>query len=485
MVQNPKWSKKSELQSFSNSFKKKREFRSETNHMKTINPATGKLIKDYKEMGFGEVDQIIQKANQAQILWKQKSFEQRAAYLNRIADLLKDQKEELGRLMAEEMGKPLQQGIGEAEKCAWVCEYYAEHAEEFLSDEAVETDASKSYVTFNPLGVVLAIMPWNFPFWQLFRFAAPALMAGNGAILKHSENTTGCALKIEEIIHEAGVPEDLFRTIIRDKSEMKEVVQHEGIAAVTLTGSTKAGKAVASQAGEALKKTVLELGGSDPSIILKDADIKASAETCVNSRLLNSGQSCIAAKRFVVVEDVYDEFVEEFTSLMKSRKVGDPFDEDTDLGPMARTDLRDQLHEQVQKSVEKGASLLLGGEKPDGDGAYYPVSILADVQPGMPAYSEELFGPVASIIKVRDENEAIRVANDTNYGLGASVYSQDVAHAEEIAATKLEAGCCFVNDFVKSDPRLPFGGIKHSGYGRELGLYGIHEFVNTKTVYIK
>ncbi|MGN8225871.1 NAD-dependent succinate-semialdehyde dehydrogenase [Gracilimonas sp. BCB1] len=453
--------------------------------MKTINPTTGNVIKEYDEMSFDEVDEIIQKANAAQADWKKIAFETRGSYLKKIANILREQKEELGRLMAEEMGKPLQQGIGEAEKCAWVCEYYAEHAEEFLKDDAVKTDASKSYVTFNPLGVVLAIMPWNFPFWQLFRFAAPALMAGNGAVLKHSENTTGCALKIEEIIHEAGIPKDLFRTIVRDKSTMKEVIQHEGIAAVTLTGSTRAGKAVAAQAGEMLKKAVLELGGSDPSIILSDADTKASAETSVNSRLLNSGQSCIAAKRFVVVEDVYDEFLAEFTALMKSRKVGDPFEEDTDVGPQARIDLRDQLHEQVQESIKNGAELVLGGGKPEGKSAFYPVTILSNVKPGMPAYSEELFGPVASIIKVKDEEEAIRVANDTNYGLGASVYSQDVEHAEEIAATKLEAGCCFVNDFVKSDPRLPFGGIKNSGYGRELGLYGIHEFVNTKTVYVK
>lgn len=382
------------------------------------------------------------------------------------------------------MGKPLQQGVGEAEKCAWVCEYYADNAADFLSDDHIESDASKSYVTFNPMGVVLAIMPWNFPFWQLFRFAAPALMAGNGAVLKHSENTSGCALEIENIIHEAGVPKDLFRSIIRDKNGMKEVVQHPGIAAVTLTGSTGAGKAVASQAGEMLKKTVLELGGSDPSIILEDADIKASTESCVNSRLLNSGQSCIAAKRFVVVEKVYDEFVEEFTRLMESRIVGDPFDEDTDVGPQARVDLRDGLHEQVTKSVEKGAKLILGGEKPKGDGAFYPVTILTDVVPGMPAYDEELFGPVASIIKVKDEDEAIRVANDTQYGLGASIYSQNTEHAEQLAAEKLQAGCCFVNELVKSDPRLPFGGIKQSGYGRELSLYGIREFVNTKTVYI-
>lgn len=453
--------------------------------MKTINPANGELLEEYDETSFEEIDTIIQNANKAQANWKEQNLDQRAAFLNEIAAKLREEKDELGRLMAKEMGKPLQQGIGEAEKCAWVCEYYADHAAEFLKNEPVETDASKSYVTYTPIGVVLAIMPWNFPFWQLFRFAAPALMAGNGAILKHSENVTGCALKIEQIIHEAGIPKDLFRTIIRDKSRMKEVVQHEGIAAVTLTGSTRAGKAVASQAGEVLKKTVLELGGSDPSLILQDADIQKSAETCVNSRLLNSGQSCIAAKRFVVVEEVYDEFMEVFTSLMKSKTVGDPLDEKTDVGPQAREDLRDQLHEQVRKSVDKGATLVIGGEKPEGSGAYYPVTILTDVKPGMPAYEEELFGPVASVIKVKNEEDAIRVANETQYGLGASVYSKDTARAEKIAAEKIEAGCCFVNEFVKSDPRLPFGGIKNSGYGRELGPFGIREFVNIKTVYIR
>jgi succinate-semialdehyde dehydrogenase/glutarate-semialdehyde dehydrogenase len=453
--------------------------------MKTINPANGKTLQEYDEMSFAEVDEIIQRANVAQKKWKTKSFEERAVYLNKMAMLLRDQKKELGRLMAKEMGKPVAQGIGEAEKCAWVCEFYAENAQEFLKNNVIKTDASKSYVTFNPLGVVLAIMPWNYPFWQLFRFAAPALMAGNGALLKHSENVTGCALKIEEIIHEAGIPADLFRTIIRDKSEMKEVIQHRGIAAVTLTGSTRAGKAVASQAGESLKKTVLELGGSDPSIILKDADIKASAKTCAHSRLLNSGQSCIASKRFIVVEEVYDQFMEELTAIMKSKTVGDPFDENSDLGPIARMDLRETLHQQVQESVENGAYLVMGGEIPQGEGTYYPVTILADVKPGMPAYHEELFGPVASVIKVKNEAEAIKTANDTDYGLGASIYSQNVKHAEEIAANQLVAGCCFVNEFVKSDPRLPFGGIKHSGYGRELGLYGIREFVNTKTVYVK
>lgn len=453
--------------------------------MKTINPTTGAELEDYTEMHQDEIEEIIVKANEAQSVWKAQEISNRALYLNNIADLLREQKEELGKLMATEMGKPLQQGIGEAEKCAWVCEYYAENAEDFLAEDTVKTDATKSYVTFNPLGVVLAIMPWNFPFWQLFRFVAPSLMAGNGAILKHSENVSGCALKIEEIIHEAGIPKDLFRTIIRDKSNMKEVVQHPGIAAVTLTGSTRAGKAVAAQAGEMLKKTVLELGGSDPSLILKDADLEASAETCVHSRLLNSGQSCIAAKRFIVVEEVYDEFLKIFTEKMSSRKVGDPLVEGTDIGPQARLDLRDQLHQQVIDSVKAGANLHMGGEKPEGEGAFYPVTILTNVKPGMPAYEEELFGPVASVIKVKDEEEAIRVANDTQYGLGASVYSEDLERAETIARDELEAGCCFVNEFVKSDPRLPFGGVKKSGYGRELGLYGIHEFVNTKTVYIK
>ena len=452
--------------------------------MKTINPANGKVLQEYSEMEIGEIDSIIQKANTAQENWKTKSFEERAEYLRKIAEILKARKHDLAELMAREMGKPLAQGVGEAEKCGWVCEYYADNAASFLEDDMIETDASKSYVTFNPMGVVLAIMPWNFPFWQLFRFAAPALMAGNGAVLKHSENSTGCALEIEKIIHEAGIPEDLFRTIIRDKSGMKEVVQHQGIAAVTLTGSTRAGKAVAAQAGETLKKTVLELGGSDPYLILEDANIKKAAETCATSRLINSGQSCIAAKRFIVTEKVYEEFVEEFTRIMKSKKVGDPLEEGTDIGPQAREDLRDGLHDQVQESVQKGAKILLGGEKPVEAGAYYPVTILENVRSGMPAYKEELFGPVAAIIKVKDEEEAIKVANDTNFGLGAAVFSEDLEKAEEIAANKLEAGCCFVNEFVKSDPRLPFGGIKRSGYGRELSLYGIREFVNAKTVYV-
>lgn len=453
--------------------------------MRTINPTTGKTIREYSEMNISEVLDIISDANTAQNEWAYQSLSKRAAFLIRIAELLKERKKELGSLMTKEMGKPISQSFGEIEKCVWVCEYYAKHAKEFLEDKTIETGAAKSYVTFKPLGVILSIMPWNFPFWQVFRFAAPALMAGNGIILSHSENVTGCALQIEKLFHELGFPKNLFRTILVKDENMKPVIQHDGVAAVTLTGSAKAGRIVASQAGEALKKTVLELGGSDPSIILSDADIGKSVEHCVNSRLLNSGQTCIAAKRFIVVEDIYDEFVSEFKQLMEAKKVGDPFEEGTDIGPMAREDLRDQLHEQVEQSVAKGAELILGGYKPDISGAFYPVTILENVQKDMPAYEEELFGPVAAVIKVKDEEEAIKVANDSVYGLGASIYSQNRERAEEIAARHIEAGCCFVNDFVKSDPRLPFGGIKQSGYGRELGLFGIREFVNIKTVYVK
>lgn len=387
--------------------------------------------------------------------------------------------------MALEMGKPLPQGRGEAEKCAWLCDHYAEHAQGYLKNIPVKTEASQSYVTFEPLGVVLAIMPWNFPFWQLIRFGIPALLAGNGVILKHSENTTGCALKIEELIHEAGVPKDLFRTIVVHKSNMKPIVQHPGISAISLTGSTRAGKVVAAQAGEMLKKTVLELGGSDPYLILEDANIEQAAAICATSRLINSGQSCIAAKRFIVVEPVYNAFLEAFEAELRSRKVGHPLEDNVDIGPLARADLRELLHQQVSQSVEAGAHLLMGGEIPEGEGYFYPVTLLTHIPKGSPAYEEELFGPVAAVLKVKDEAEAIAVANSSEYGLGAAVFSNDEEHAAYIAAEQLEAGCCFVNDFVKSDPRVPFGGIKQSGYGRELGEFGIREFVNTKTVWIK
>lgn len=452
--------------------------------MKTINPATGKLIKEYENTSYEQFERIVEQANLVQKEWKKNSYWVRGVYLNRIAELLRERKEELAESMALEMGKPLKQGIGEIEKCAWVCEFYAEKAEEFLSDQEVNSDASKSYVAFNPLGIILSIMPWNFPFWQFFRFAAPALMAGNGIILKHSENTTGCALKIEEIVHESGIPNNLVQAIFVPNDEMKTIIQHEAIAAITFTGSTSAGKTVAAQAGEALKKTVLELGGSDPYIILKDADIELAAEKCATSRLVNSGQSCVAAKRFIVEEEVYEEFLAAFTTILKSKKTGNPFKEGTDVGPIAREDLRDELHDQIKESIEMGAKVILGCEKPKAEGAFYPISILSEVKAGMPAYEEELFGPVAAIIRAKNEEDAIRIANDSVYGLGAGIFSKDVDKAEQIASEKLEAGCCFVNDFVKSDPRLPFGGIKQSGYGRELGSFGIKEFVNVKTVWV-
>ncbi len=451
--------------------------------MESVNPATGEVIASYDNMKNQEIEAIAQQANEAQSKWRKRSFDKRAALLRKAADLLESNKEEYAELMAREMGKPLPQGISESEKCAWVCSYYADHAETFLENELIESDADKSYITYNPLGTVLAIMPWNFPFWQLFRFAAPALMAGNAAILKHASNVSGCALAIEELLHDAGIPEPLFRTILADRDQVKSLIQNEHIAAVTLTGSTGAGMSVASTAGSEIKKSVLELGGSDPYLILADADIEKAAETCVTSRLINSGQSCIAAKRFIVVEDNYDLFIENIRKLMKGKRIGDPFEEDTDVGPMAREDLRDELQDQVQKSIEAGANCVLGGQIPDRKGSYYPPTILTEVTEGMPAYEEELFGPVASVIKVKNEQEAIRVANDSDFGLGAAVFSRDADRAERIAAEELEAGCCFVNAFVKSDPRLPFGGIKQSGYGRELSHLGIREFVNTKTVY--
>lgn len=450
--------------------------------MKTINPTTGETIKEYEQMDTQQLDEIVQNASIAQEQWRDHTFHDRASFLQNVADLLKENKAEYAELMTREMGKPIAQAESEIEKCAWVCNYYAENGADFLADEHIETDAQKSYVTYNPLGVVLAIMPWNFPFWQVFRFAAPALMAGNGAVLKHAANVTGCALAIEELLDEAGIPESLFKTVVADNDQTQELIKHPEIAAVTLTGSVRAGKAVASTAGSELKKSVLELGGSDPYVVLADADIEAAAETCVTSRLLNNGQSCIAAKRWILVEDIYEEFLEKVKERMESQEMGDPFDRNIDIGPIARDDLREKLHEQVSESIDAGAECILGGKIPDRKGYFYPPTILTNVTKGMPAYEEELFGPVASVIKVTDEDEALEVANDTDFGLGAAVFSENIKKAEDIAANKLRAGNCFINDFVKSDPRLPFGGIKKSGFGRELSHFGIKEFVNIKTV---
>jgi len=448
------------------------------------NPATGQPIRDYAETPPDEVAAILRDARAAWTAWRLVPFAARAEILRRAAALLRQRRDDLGRLMALEMGKPLAQGRAEADKCAWVCEYYAETAAGFLAPEEVETDASRSYVAFEPIGPVLAVMPWNFPLWQVFRFAAPALMAGNTGLLKHASNVSGCALAIEEILHAAGLPKAAFRTLLVGSKRVGAIIEAPEVAAVTLTGSTPAGRAVAERAGACLKKSVLELGGSDPYLILEDADLEMAAETCAASRLINGGQSCIAAKRFVVVDAVREHFTDLLVERMRARRTGDPLDEATQVGPQARRDLRDDLHRQVQESLDKGARLLLGGEVPDGPGAFYPPSVLTDVAPGMPAYDEELFGPVAAIVSARDETDAVRIANDSPFGLGAAVFTRDLERGERIAREEIEAGSCFVNAFVKSDPRLPFGGIKQSGYGRELALFGIREFVNVKTVYV-
>jgi succinate-semialdehyde dehydrogenase/glutarate-semialdehyde dehydrogenase len=386
--------------------------------------------------------------------------------------------------MALEMGKPLQGGRAEIDKCVDVCEYYAKNGAKFLENEMVGTDASKSYVNFQPIGIVLAVMPWNFPFWQVFRFLAPALMAGNAALLKHASNVFGCAIEIEKIIIEAGFPENLMRTLLITGNEVEQVIENPLVQAVSLTGSTEAGKKVAAKAGSLLKKSVLELGGSDPYLILEDADIELATESCVNSRLINSGQSCIAAKRFIVVKSIEHQFTELFRKKMAEKIMGDPMDKKTDIGPQARPDLRNDLHQQVLKSVKIGAKCILGGSIPAGNHSFYPPTILTEVKKGMPAYEEELFGPVAAIISADDQEDAIRIANDTIFGLGAAVFTSDLKLGETIASRFLDAGSCFVNAMVKSDPRLPFGGIRQSGYGRELGVYGIREFVNVKTVLV-
>ncbi len=452
--------------------------------LRSINPANGELIQEYPQTSPEDVAAVLSGARAAFEDWRRARFAARAEPLRRAAALLRQRKEDLARLMALEMGKPLAQGRAEAEKCAWVCEYYAETAERFLAPEEIATDASRSFVTFPPLGVVLAVMPWNFPLWQVFRFAAPALMAGNAGLLKHASNVSGTGLAIEQVLHAAGLPPPLFRTLLVGSGRVASLIEAPEVVAVTLTGSTPAGKAVAAKAGSLLKKTVLELGGSDPYVVLEDADLTPTVEACVTARLINSGQSCIAAKRFVVVEAVRRRFEELFVEAMRARRLGDPL-QDVDVGPLARRDLRDELHQQVVRSVERGARLLLGGAVPEGPGAFYPPTVLTGVTKGMPAYEEELFGPVAAIIGVKNEAEAVRVANDTAFGLGAAVFTRDVARGERVAAERLEAGSCFVNAFVKSDPRLPFGGIKESGYGRELSSFGIREFVNVKTVYVK
>ena len=452
-------------------------------NIQSINPATGEVLESFQEMTTSEVDRILEAAYTTFHEWRSRPFVDRAKKMREAARVLRAAREKYARTMALEMGKPIVQGEAEVEKCASVCDYYAEHAEAFLADQPRETDASRSYVRFEPLGPVLAIMPWNFPFWQVFRFAAPALMAGNAGILKHASNVPRCALHIEDVFREAGFPEGLFRVVLVGTGMVPAIIADPRIRAATLTGSDSAGSKVAEQAGRELKKTVLELGGSDPFIVLEDADIKKAAKAAAEARLINSGQSCIAAKRFIAVEKIADTFLEVFVSEMRSRRMGDPLDRATQVGPQARDDLRASLHRQVEESVKRGAELLLGGRIPEGPGAFYPPTVLAAVNKGMPAFDEETFGPVAAVIRARDEADAIRLANDSQFGLGASLWTQDLDRAERLVR-QIEVGCIFVNEVVKSDPRLPFGGVKRSGYGRELSEYGIREFVNIKSVWM-
>jgi succinate-semialdehyde dehydrogenase/glutarate-semialdehyde dehydrogenase len=452
--------------------------------LQSINPTDGSLIREYPEATDAEVARALSEASVAFESWRRTSFDERAAILRRTAALLRERRDALARQMAIEMGKPVTQGRAETDKCAGVCDYYAEHAARLLAPEPAPTEARTSYVAFEPLGAVLAVMPWNFPLWQVLRFAAPALMAGNVGLLKHASNVTGVALEIEAILHAAGLPSAAFRTLVVPSSRVAALIESKHVAAVTLTGSTPAGRAVAAKAGACLKKSVLELGGSDAYVVLEDADLEAAAEACAASRLINGGQSCIAAKRFVVVEPVRREFEELLVERMRLRLMGDPLDEATAVGPQARTDLRDELHRQVEASVARGARVRLGGVVPSGPGAFYPPSVLSSVAPGMPAFDEELFGPVAAVVAATDERDAIRLANQSAFGLGAAVFTRDLARGERIARHELQAGSCFVNAFVRSDPRLPFGGIRESGYGRELGAFGIREFVNVKTVYV-
>lgn len=450
--------------------------------IQSINPATRALIATYPEAEPDEIVANVEKAHRAFLLWRQRDVSERAVPMRAAARILGEQAKDLARLMAEEMGKPVTDGVAEVQKCATACDYFADNAARFLAREAVAMDGARGLVTFQPLGVILAVMPWNFPFWQVIRFAAPALMAGNAAVLKHSSNVPACALEVEKIFQEAQFPQDLFRTLLIGSAAVDTVIEHPHIRAVTLTGSGPAGRAVARKAGEMLKKTVLELGGSDAYLVLGDSDVQQAAELSVKGRLVNSGQSCIAAKRFIVVDGLRSSFEQLFVEKMQAVKVGDPMQDDTQVGPMARHDLRDSLHDQVQKSIDMGARCLCGGHIPNDRGAYYPPTVLTDVKKGMPAYDEELFGPVAAVIPVKDEAQAIETANDSAFGLGGGIFTRDIEHGERLAIEAIDAGFVCVNDTVRSDPRLPFGGIKESGYGRELSHYGIREFVNIKTV---
>jgi len=456
--------------------------------IETVNPATGARIRRYEEMPPETVRDTIDRTQAAFLAWRERSYDQRAEALRRAERVLLARKREFGELITREMGKAVRLAVAEVEKCAWNCRHYADHGEGYLRPRSVATDMSRSYVTYRPLGVILAIMPWNLPFWQVFRFAAPALMAGNAVVLKHASNCTGSALAIEEIFREADFPEDLFRTLLLPGRAVADAMRHEAVRGVTLTGSEGTGRVVASQAGDLLKKVVLELGGSDPYLILEDQDeasLDRAAEICAAARMNVSGQVCISAKRLIAVDAVREAFTRKLRDRLAQVRCGDPMRDETDMGPLARQDLREEVHRQVVESVDRGAALLLGGKPLEGPGFFYPPTLLADVRKGMPACDEEVFGPVAAVLVARDDAEAIRIANDTRFGLGAAVFTRDAARGEAIAAQELQAGICTVNTAVFSDPRLPFGGVKASGHGRECSEEGIREFTNVKAVSVR
>ena len=450
----------------------------------SINPATGKQLASMATWHADQIESVLARVAAASAPWADTPLADRCALLRRLAAALRQRQDELASLITNEMGKLLRESRAEVEKCALACDYYADMAPEFLADETLKSDASRSYIQYQPLGTVLAIMPWNFPLWQVFRFAAPALAAGNTALLKHAANVSQCALAIESVFTSAGFPDDVFRTLLINAEQVSTVIADLRVHAVTLTGSERAGRSVAASAGQHLKKTVLELGGSDPFIVLADANLELAVSQALISRYQNAGQSCIAAKRFIVVDAIADAFIEAFTESVRKLTTGDPLDEQTTLAPLARHDLRDSLHAQVSASIDAGAVAICGCRVPNDDGAYYPASILDHVSPGIPAFDEELFGPVASIVRAADETDALQLANQSRFGLGGSVWTKDRQRGEQLARA-VQSGACFVNGMVKSDPRLPFGGIKASGYGRELSYLGIREFVNAKTVWLR
>jgi succinate-semialdehyde dehydrogenase/glutarate-semialdehyde dehydrogenase len=452
--------------------------------MQSINPYNNKLVAQYAEFSNLEIQSAVDNNFNAWVEWRETSFEHRSALMHKAASQLRSEKTKLATLITEEMGKRIEESEAEIEKCAWVCEYYADNAAKMLADEAIKTDGTKSMAIFQPIGPVLAVMPWNYPFWQVFRFAAPALMAGNSGLLKHASNVQGCALAIENIFKEAGFPKNLFKTLVIGSPKVEQVIANPKVRAVTLTGSEGAGSKVAEAAGKYLKKSVLELGGSDPCIVLEDADLEEAAQTGIKSRMLTSGQTCIAAKRFIVVEKVANQFLEKIKSELEKYKPGDPMKKETMLAPLSKRNFVEEVHQQVADSVKMGAKVETGGLLTENESCFYPATLISNVRPKMPVFKEETFGPVVAFITVKNEDEAIETANNSMYGLGAAIWTKNKEKGEEVAR-KIEAGAVFVNGLVKSDPRLPFGGIKNSGFGRELSHFGIHEFCNIKSVWIR